>query len=258
MSVILLSCIGTDANISNPNLLYHFIKYYQELGIENWAITLHVGINKTLNNLGVFEEILNSYRVPYEVWIEEFYTHKRDTKHNRFVAEQKETDWFFGVDLDEFVEFPCSIPDYLNSLTEQGYNCLCGRLIDRIDSQGILINIEKDVPLNEQFPLSAKVKNNIYRPTMPKAPFEKRLAIKKPLQWGLGRHGIAYDYSIYQNEHPEILAINHYAWDSLLVGRIQQRVDSYKKYEGFDWGQEYINMINYIAKHKKLRLEDIQ
>ena len=257
MKVILLTCIGTDSNVSNPNLLYHFLDYYTELGITTWAITLHVGIRKELNNLKIFEEILSQYKIPYEVWIEEFYTHKRDKRHNNFVQEQKDSSWIFGIDMDEFVSFPCQIPEYLEELSSRGYNCLCGRLVDRVAEQGILKFIDKDIPISEQFPHVAEVKKNIYRPSRPQAPFEKKLAIKKPLQWGTGHHLINPQTTQYQIESPETLIINHYAWDHLLIGRIQQRVEYYKKYEGFDWGQEYVNMINYIEKYSKLRLKDI-
>jgi len=257
MEVILLSCIGTDYNISNPNLLYHFLDHYKKLGITKWAITLHVGIRKELNNLKIFEDILSQYKIPCEVWIEEFDTHKREKQHNIFVQNQKDNSWIFGVDLDEFVDFPCSIPQYLEQLSNLGYNCLCGELIDRVDNQGILKNIEKDIPIENQFPRIAEVKKNIYQPSTPKAPFEKKLAIQKPLQWGIGHHFINRQTREYQREYPDILTINHYAWDHLLIGRIQQRVDYYKKHEGFDWGQEYINMIEYIGKYGQLKLKDI-
>jgi hypothetical protein len=257
MNTILLSCIGTDLNISNPNLLHHFLNHYKELGIREWSITLHVGIKKELQNLEVFETILNEHKVPYEVWIEEFDTHKRERRHNTFVEHQDEKTWIFGVDLDEFVDFPCEIPDYLDNLSNFGYNCLCGKLVDRVDTQGFLKYIEKDIPIEEQFRCVAEVKKNIYQPSTPKAPFEKKLAIINPLQWGVGHHFINRETRKHQKESPEILNINHYAWDHLLVGRIQQRVEYYKNHEGFDWGQEYINMIEYIAKYGQLRKEDI-
>lgn len=257
MDIILLSCIGTDSNISNPNLLHHFLDYYKKLGVTKWAITLHVGIRKELNNLEAFENILSQYEIPYEVWIEEFDTHKREERHNIFVQDQKDTSWIFGVDLDEFVDFPCAIPEYLEQLSNLGYNCLCGRLIDRVDAQGILKYVEKGVSIEEQFPRIAEVKRNIYQPSTPKAPFEKKLAIQKPLEWGVGHHFINRQTREYQRESPIVLTINHYAWDHLLIGRIQQRVDYYKKHEGFDWGQEYVNMIEYIGKYGQLKLEDI-
>lgn len=257
MEVILLSCIGTDSNVSNPNLLYHFLDHYSALGITKWAITLHVGIRKELNNLETFEKILDQYKIPYEVWIEEFDTHKREKRHNIFVQAQKDTSWVFGVDLDEFVDFPCEIPEYLKKLDNLDYNCLCGKLVDRVDSQGILKPVEKDIPIEEQFPRIAEVKKKIYRPSTSKAPFEKKLAIKKTLQWGIGHHFINRKTREYQREFPDILTINHYAWDHLLIGRIKQRVEYYKKHEGFDWGQEYVNMIDYIGKYGRLKLEDV-
>ncbi len=257
MDVVLLSCIGTDLNVSNPNLLYHFLEHYRKLDVTKWAITLHAGIKENLNNLKTFEQILNEYKIPYEIWIEEFDTHKREKRHNMFVQNQQNDSWIFGVDLDEFVDFPCSIPEYLEHLSNLRYNCICGRLVDKVDTQGILKHIERDIPIEEQFPHIAEVKKNIYQPSTPKAPFEKKLAIQKPLQWGVGHHFINRQTRENQREHPDVLTINHYAWDHLLIGRIQQRVDYYKKHEGFDWGQEYVNMIEYIAKYGQLKLEDI-
>ncbi len=49
---------------------------------------------------------------------------------------------------------------------------------------------------------------------------------------------------------PDVLRIDHYAWDALLVDRIKLRLAD-------AWAQEYRNMIAYIEKYGRLRIEDI-
>ncbi len=257
MKTILLSCIGTDTNISNPNLLHHFIQHYQALGITNWALTLHVGPKPELNNLGIFENILTQHGIPYNVWTDEFNVHKRDLRDNKFIQAQDDSTWIFGLDLDEFVDFPCPIPQYLESLSQSGYNCLAGQLVDRVDAQGALRPIELIPALSEQFPRVAAVKKNIYQPDAGPPAFNKKLAIQKPLQWWVGRHTIAPETLAHVKEAPTTLTINHYAWDQLLIGRITQRAEIYRQREDLGWFREYINMIEYIQKYGKLRLEDI-
>ena len=257
MKTVLRSCIGTDTNISNPNLLYHFIDHYKALGITNWALTLHASLKKELNNLEVFADILTQWDIAYEVWIDEYNTHKREDRDNIFVQQQEDSTWIFGVDLDEFVDFPCPIPEYLASLSEQNYNCLSGRLIDRVDAEGNLRSIEKTPDISDQFPRIAAVKKNIYQPQAGPPAFGKKLAIQKPLKWWVGRHTIHPETLEHVREAPTVLTINHYAWDRLLIGRITQRAEVYRQRQNLGWFHEYINMIEYIQKYGKLRLEDI-
>jgi hypothetical protein len=250
MKTTLLCCIGTDLHISNPNLLYHFLDYYIALGITDWALTLHTGPRPELRNLATYEWILSLYDIPYDVWIGPFDTFERETRHNAFVDAQENDAWVIGVDLDEFVAFPGAIPQYLQGIAELGYNCLGGRLVDRVASDGTLKHIMREPSLYEQFPIAAEVKRNIYKPATPKAPYEKKIAIMKPLQWGLGHHFIDRSTRMFQREAPDNLEINHYAWDDLLISRIQQRL-------GDPWAEEYRSMIHYIAQHGRIRLQDV-
>jgi|GEM_PF-4824864 len=259
MLVKLLSCIGTDKHISNPNLLHHFIRYYQNLGITEWEITLHTGTEQELNNLAVFQAKLAEYQIPYQIWEGEYNTHYREQMHNEFVLQQSDCQWVLGVDLDEFVEFPCQIPDYLENLDEQGYNCVSGNLIDRVSVGGILPFIEKNIPLEQQFPLKANVKKNICKPLYPETSSEKKLAIKKPLQWGTGHHTLKNDCYAYLKESPEALNINHYAWDSLLRARIEYRYKTYSQQpEIFPWIDQYKNLLEYLTEYNKFQLTDIE
>jgi hypothetical protein len=250
MKTVLRSCIGTDANVSNPNLLYHFINYYRSLGVERWAITLHVGLNREAHNLHAFQNILSEQGISFDTWHGAFNTYERESRDNAFVHAQGEDTWIVAVDLDEFVLFPAMISEYLEDVASRGFNCVGGRLVDRVSSNGELKRIDLHPRIGEQFPLAAEVRRYIYRPLAPNAPFEKKIAIRTPLQWGLGRHFITRETRRFVREDPEILSIDHYAWDDLLIERIQQRLDD-------KWAQEYRNMIAYIQEHKCFRLHDI-
>lgn len=251
MKAKLLCCIGTDSHITNPNLLHHFIAYYSALGITEWALTLHCGRNPAYRNLQTYQQILDSHEMPYDVWEGVFDTYEREARHNALVRRQDDDVWMVGVDLDEFVAFPKPIPQYLEEAAASGYNSVTGYLLDRVSCDGTLKHIERDLLLCEQFPVAAEVKRHIYKPLTPKAPYEKKVAIKKPLQWGLGHHFIHHDVRVFELESPDHLEINHYAWDDLLIGRIQERLSD-------AWAEEYQNMIRYIQRYGRLRLRDVR
>lgn len=260
MSVKLICCVGTDINVSNPNLLEHFLNHYLDLGINQWVITLHASGDDKVKNLSTFEEILKQNNIPYRVWIGRFSVYQRTFANNLFISRQSEKDWFLGVDFDEFVEFPNNVNDYLADLDKQGFNCVKGKLCDRIDSQGKLSYIVKDKPLKEQFPLKADVKKYISQPLekYQSFTFEKKIAIKKPLRWAFGNHTITDSSSIHLKESPQILEINHYAWDSLLLERRKQRFDNYSQNpQTFDFVNESLNLLKYVEKHGHIQLKDV-
>jgi len=68
MKTVLLSCVGTDANVSNPELLRHFLAHYTSMGIRDWSITLHLGNDERVRNISVFQRILDESAVPFDVW----------------------------------------------------------------------------------------------------------------------------------------------------------------------------------------------
>lgn len=227
MMIKLITCIGTDKNISDPNLLYHFIDYYSDLGITNWSLTLHTSGNSALNNLPIFVKILNDYQIPYQVWKGEYDDTKRVIMNNVLIARHNSEDWFIGADFDEFIEFPCSIPEYLTQLDQPGFSCVTGEMIDYIGVNGELPEIKRDIPLKQQFPLEFDIRkdidilweiseyDDIFR--------QKKIAIKKPLQWWISRHDINQKTKSLVKESPTRLKISHYTWDQSRLKRLESR-----------------------------------
>lgn len=266
MTIKLITCIGTDKNISNPNLLYHFIEYYSDLGITNWSLTLHSSENSALNNLPIFVKILNDYRIPYQVWKGEYDDVRRVTMNNILIARHNLEDWFIGADFDEFIEFPCSIPEYLTNLDQQEFNCVTADLIDYIGVNGELPEIQRDIPLKKQFTLEFDIRKDIdilWEFSKYDAIFrQKKIALKKPLQWWIGRHDINEKNKSLVKESPERLKISHYPWDSLRLKRIEKIYQDtlekkpiiYSEEEYFVTQKNRLTVIKYLQKYGKFYL----
>lgn len=266
MKIKLISCIGTDSNISNPNLLYHFIEHYSNLGITNWSLTLHSSGNLELNNLDIYKNILDDYNIPYKTWIGKYDDVRRVVTNNILIARQNPEDWLIGADFDEFIDFPDTIPEYLANLEQQGYNCVTGELIDYIGVDGELSEILPNQPLQKQFPIEFDVRKDsgvlweyskyaqIFR--------EKKIALKKPLQWWIGRHQINQKTQQFVQESPNRLKIRHYPWDHLRLKRVDDIYQSSSGQKPIFYDQEqYLNtqhnrfeVVKYLKKHGKFNL----
>ena len=270
MKIKLVACIGTDSNISNPNLLYHFLEHYSKLGITDWSIKLHSSGNPQLNNLQVFEDILKTHHIPYSTWIGKYDDVRHVIMENVLIARHTPDDWFVSADLDEFTDFPCSIPEYLADLAQQGYNCVTGNMIDHTTANGELTQILRDELLTNQFPREISVESvdndlgityevseyaQVYR--------EKKVAIKKPLQWWISRHDINQKTKSFVKESPEKLKIRHYPWDDLRLKRLQDRYTSRKSVKPIHYSEkEYMitqnnrsKIIEYLQKNGKFLLK---
>jgi hypothetical protein len=267
MNVKLISCICTDKDISNPNLLYHFIKHYSNLGITHWSLTLHTSNSPEFNNLNIYKDILDNFRIPYKVWQGEYDDVRRVTVDNILIARQNLETWLLVVDLDEFVNFPCAIPEYLANLDQQGYNCLTGEMVDYITVNGELPKVTLELSLNQQFPRKFDLRkntdidlqfskyNDLFR--------QKKIAIKKPLQWWIGHHDINEKTKSLARNYPYKLEIKHYPWDNLKVIRIKKllyeqmsrtKPPAYSEQEYLITQTYRLKVVDYLQKHGKFNL----
>ena len=267
MQVKLVTCIGTDKNISNPNLLHHFVEHYSNLGITDWSLTLHSSGKAELNNLEIYQNILDNYDIPYKTWVGKYDDVRRVVMDNILINRQKIEDWLIGADFDEFIDFPCSISEYLTSLDKQGYNCVTGDMVDYVGTDGELPKITNDQPLQMQFPLEFDVRKDsgVLWEFSPYAHIfrEKKVAIKKPLQWWIGRHNMNPKTESLIKESPERLKIRHYPWDHLRLKRVDDIYQSSSNQKPIFYEQEqYLNtqhnrlaVVEYLQEHGKFILK---
>jgi glycosyl transferase family 2 len=132
--VVLLSHINGDGDI-----LEAWLKYYQELGVARFHLIVH----------DAPEENTQLYRIRnrYPIVIEDSYEGNFDSEEkkkrlNALLASMSGK-WVMLVDSDEFVELPYRrIPKTIRILQLSGANTLAAPMIQRLNSDGSLVDLE--------------------------------------------------------------------------------------------------------------------
>ena len=65
------------------------------------------------------------------------------------------------VDVDEFMEIPSTLPDFLETCSAEGANCVKGRLVDRIAENRSLKCITVAPSMEKQFPLRSNLTESV-------------------------------------------------------------------------------------------------
>jgi hypothetical protein len=132
--VVLLSHINRDGDILDA-----WFKYYRNLGVARFHLIVH----------GSREENAELYRIKdrYPIVLEESYEGPFDSEEkkrrlNALLARMSGT-WVMLVDSDEFVELPYRrIRETVRMLERVGANTLFAPMMQRLDSDGSLVNLD--------------------------------------------------------------------------------------------------------------------
>lgn len=154
--IFLATCFSLDFDLP---LLSHFIKHYIDLGVppENFLFVLNVFKNK--ENLSKGMKILDSFGIfPKDIWCYEYESEEKWQRvHmilNKHVTPQ---DWVIHPDSDEFHEYPTDLRHILNICDSKHINAIQGFLIDRLTEDGKVKEIKKDENIFNQFPSKANL-----------------------------------------------------------------------------------------------------
>lgn len=263
--IFLATCFSLDFDLP---LLSHFIKHYIDLGIppENFLFVLNVFKNKENLNKGM--KILDSFGIfPKDIWCYEYESEEKWQRvHmilNKHVTPQ---DWVIHPDSDEFHEYPSELKTVLNICDSKQANAIQGFLIDRLSENGKVKEIKEDENIFDQFPSKANLTkligisgvklmaykgylraNNgsgqIHREVKPNTRYShggneclssSSLGIKI-----LGdsrdknRKYIPeeFDELVYQDmKSNHGFFVNHFKWHGDVIDKLEQRVETYKKF----------------------------
>lgn len=251
-NIYLTCCI----NANMPILTQHFMKYYKNIGIENFLIIVNslTDNNKELNDT---LDILSKYNIYPEIWIGIYDVHTyREKRLALQYTHCSKNDWVVGVDLDEFVGFPNeykSFPELLNYCDNNKINCVRGIFVDRISDTGELKKIESYPDISIQFPIKCEITKLIN-----KAWVSKIIAFKGDMETITGHHYLSYEYEKNAVYYPEILDVNHYKWDITIIDRIKKLI-SIPNYNNIDigWYEEGNRFLKYINKNGKIDINNI-
>jgi len=249
--MISLFCVmGIDRDITDPNLIRHFLDFYTRQRIDDY----HIILQSNRHDVERYTEvtgILNSFHLEAKGhWTGE-YTSPRLHRHLFETFRRGDPgDWWVVVDLDEFANFPRPAGPFLEACDSGGFNCVRGRIVDRVDDRGRLKAVRGDVPIDLQFPCEATVTRDVARGNT-----DKIVACKPPLIPGMGHHAIVKRART-ARFHPQTLDVHHFKWDALVLERTRRRHLRYRR-DRIKWRGESARLLAYLERHGRIADEHL-
>ena len=250
MEINLVTVTGTD-----PILLYHYIKHYTQLGVDNfyiviWGSSDNVKYDETL-------DVLNSYELT-------IYKDYRDVKigdaqfltdiYNEVIS-TKPDDWWIQADHDEFVVLDKPLKTFVNDISEYAY----GVSIDRIGKDGEFSKLYYEDDIWEKFPnvgfISRYIRNNDIR-NVP--------LLKGKYKLTGGQHSILTsengvlspdDWKEYvkgKDCWPPKIQVHHFKWRYEDIETHKQYIKYGKKW--CSWENEMV--LDYMLENKKINIRN--
>ncbi len=233
-----------------PELVYHFMKYYTDLGVDKFHLAVHAA--KEDENLKKTLDILEEFGVvPVKVWVSVFSEDVHEKNLSNIRNSIKKDDWILNLDTDEFLKLPINfsgINDFLQYCDNNGYRYITGNLIDRVSKTGEFIQIRKDEDIFSQFPLEYYVTGG-FGGCINKVP-----AMKSGMGVCWGHHFILGDVKD-SEKYPNILDIDHFKWDITIVDRLENFfVDG--KVLSEHYYSECNKLLNYAKENKRINIDN--
>lgn len=233
-------------------LLPIFLRYYKDLGIENFLVILN-----TPDTLPV--AILQEHNInPVKIWTDPF-SEKLKQFHERDVVLRhcSDNDWVVYADLDEFQWYPTGIMHHIEYSEKVGVDFIEGKIIDRVSETGDLINLDNKKPLDEQFPLGGHITDKLLKA------WDKKITVARGKLIVGGGHHIFLDSATYKtlpykknlNKHFEGNEVHHFKWDRGVLIRMNQYLqlsDKSLKY----WRKEIVRFLGHYTVHQRINVHD--
>ena len=241
--------IGIDANITNLNLIHHFLNFYSRQEIDEFHIILQTH-HADMERVDEAQKILMEYGIgPRSIWSGEYTSSLLQKYVHRVMDSLGRDDWMILADLDEFHNFPIPAGRLLKQCDEQGINCVTGRLLDRVAKGGKLKFIEKEAQIDSQFPHTSCLTNHIGGGNTTKI-----IALKSPLVPGLGHHSLSKKRRKAKNLKTPI-DVFHFKWDSVVIERLAKRYEDYSR-KNIRWSKESLRLYEYLSENKRILAAD--
>ena len=208
-----------------------FFQYYHDIGVEAFYICLtdQVGDGMIIDQANRMSKLYNCH-FPF------VYEGKhRWTEQCRMIRQTMQDhigpdDWVLLPDLDEFHEYPSDLISFFQECDKLKANVVVGQFLDRISSNGRLINLDCEKLLTEQFPLGCRISTRIVG-----APRLRTVAVKGNVDvykhWDHNNDPVLADYkkNNFVKVHPHEVEIHHFKWHNRVLGRLQKRKEFYEK-----------------------------
>jgi len=246
-NIFLIVTIGPDYR-----LLPKFLRYYKNLGITNFLIILNTPDTAPL-------DILHDHGInPVKSWTEPF-SEQLKQFHERSVVLTycSENVWVVYADLDEFQFYPKGLLSHINDCEKNRIDFLEGKLIDRVSLTGKLIELDADIPLEDQFPLSGLITNKLLKA------WDKKIVLAKGNLIVGGGHHIFLDSTTHKtlpyksklNKYSAGIQIHHFKWDRNVLSRMSKYLQLHDK-SLLSWREEISRFLNHYSTYNRIDISD--
>ncbi len=248
--IFLTCCISVDFDY---DILPHFIKYYKDLGVDEFLIVLNTKIGGS-DRLAYCQDILRDNGIEEKmIWEDEYdpvmHTDILMKLNKKYVDSES---WIMTIDVDEFHEYPFDLRKFITYCEENNINFVSGRFVDRLTSDGKIVSIDINTNLFEAFPEKAEIFRNTFHGCHWKVMLHKAYLELIP-----GQHFVDESEYYTPKGFPEVLSVNHFKWRGDLIENNAYRralfiknKDRWKNhmYKGSDWTEECGKVVDEYKK----------
>ncbi len=228
----------------HAELLPHFLDHYRQLGMDQFFIGVHEGRRSPC-----WRQIQKSVQGYSCVCVRSYsgeYSSRLETTCKQQLAEKHvgRTEWWAVADLDEFHEYPRSMPELLGEAERHDYDYLWGQMYDRVAEDGSLPPVAPG-NLWHQYPCVVRFTERILGGLV-----QKVILLRGHKQLGLGQHWINDGTAF-----PEQGRIHHFKWHAHVLERMRERYAILSKQQAH-WSVESKRFLDYWQRHGRIHLDN--
>ena len=249
----IVTTVGLD-----PILLHHFIKYYKQLGIENfyivvWGDSKEVKYDEIVNvlktyNLEIYKD-LRDVKTGNSIFLTDIYNEVISTKPNS---------WWIVADLDEFAVFPKPLEQFIyEDLMYNDIDFVYGIMLDRIGENGEFSELTYDDNIWKKFPnvgfisRSIRKNNNMWCGLL-----------KGKYELNTGQHSLKGELLNNWPLNPLDIdkvkvQVHNFTWKKSDIKKVKYYTKLWKPIKVNPvWIDEYVRVDNYLEENKKIDIFD--
>ena len=155
-TIYLICCVGVEYDY---DIVSHSIKYYKELGVDEFLFVLNTE-DENSEKLIEVQNILKEHGIKEkEVWIGEFEDHTKKDNMERVVYKNTNLeDWVVTIDVDEFHKYYVDLRKFIGYCEKMDYICATGELVDRLTETGEITDINENSDIWKTFPVKTNIR----------------------------------------------------------------------------------------------------
>jgi Glycosyl transferase family 2 len=226
----------------DPRLLGHFLAHYARVGVTKFFIAVAEDFGSAVRPLMSDYDII----LCEDLGVADQYPFGVNATTEMRRRYQKANEWALVVDIDEFVEFPCSIDHIIGAAEAEGANVVQAIMYDRFSADGQPRGFECSSDLESLYP----VKTRFIRDVMKGADW-KGVLVKGDIRPAGNFHNWEG-----QIVYSEIIEISHYKWTT---DRIIERVRADYRITsemGLPSAEEYKRVLDHYDRNGRFAWEE--